>query len=390
MSSILTAEQLSIRITEGETLYTEFKSAKVHTDALSATLVSFLNTDGGVLLIGVDDDGQISGVDNPDAMRQKIDQVLMNNISPPAVVNIENVPYQDKLILAVRVARGVDRPYQTQRGQCYIRVNAGKRLASRLEIQRMFINSGALHYDELSITASSLKDVDSFSLDKFLRAGYRIEVDSLRRNEEYRLYLNNLKAMAEDELTVAGALFFASTPQYHLPTAKIEFASFEGNFAGNVILDRKTIEGRLPDQLESILTVIGLHLKRNGTIRSYQPEVMYEMPMTMVREVIINALVHRDYSYSSTIRVMLFDDRLEIHSPGRLPNGITIDNIRMGIHVERNPILTSFMGKLGLMTQIGTGIMRVLAEAKAAGLPEPKLEETDLEFVVTLYRATET
>jgi ATP-dependent DNA helicase RecG len=157
---------------------------------------------------------------------------------------------------------------------------------------------------------------------------------------------------------------------------------------GEVILDRKELGGRLPQQLAAAEQVLNLHLRNGGVIQGFAPEAWPEIPLEMLREAVINALVHRDYSLSSSIRLLLFDDRLEVRSPGRLPNGVTIANIRLGIHVERNPVLLSLMARLGLMTRLGSGILPMLRLAAETGLPEPGLLETEMEFVVTLYRPT--
>jgi ATP-dependent DNA helicase RecG len=132
--------------------------------------------------------------------------------------------------------------------------------------------------------------------------------------------------------------------------------------------------------------LLRLNLSNHGTIRDFKPETRYEMPLEMLREAIVNALVHRDYSRSAPIRVLMFTDRIEIHSPGTLPNGVTVENIRAGIHVERNPIILSLMAKLGFMTRLGTGILRILRLANEAQLPTPDLIENQSEFVVKLYR----
>ena len=280
----MTPEQLQQIITKGETLQTEFKSAKVHPDALAAALVSFLNTAGGVLLLGVEDDRTITGI-----------------------------------------------------------------------------------------------DIQAF--DDFLNLAYGYPT---RTAAERSRLLNNLKAMHGEALTVAGLLFFGERPQDHLPTARMDFA--RGTTAGEMILDHKTLNGQLSQQLFGMEDLLRLHLSNKGNIRAFEPETRYEMPLEMLREVLVNALVHRDYSLSAPIRILMFDDRLEVHSPGCLPNSVTVENIRAGIHVERNPILLSLMAKLGLMTRLGTGILRILRLASEAKLPPPDLVETQTEFVVTMYR----
>jgi len=382
----VTTTEIQQIIADGETIRTEFKSARAHPDALAAAFVSFLNTEGGALLLGVEDDGTVSGVGDVDASCQRVDLILANNITPRATAYIEPVTHTGQILLKITVPRGLDRPYHTQRGQCFIRLNAGKRLASREEIRRMYLAVRSFYYDEVTVSGSGLDDVEVPVFDDFLNLAYGYPIDNTRTSAERTRLLQNLKAMQDRELTVAGLLFFGRYPQDYLPTARLDFARMSGTAVGESILDHKTLTGRLPQQLEGIEEILRLHLKKSGTIHEFEPESRYEMPLEILRETLVNALVHRDYSLSTPIRVLMFDDRLEIHSPGRLPNGVTLENIRAGIHVERNPIILSLMAKLGLMTRLGTGILRIFRLAAETGLSEPGLIESQTEFVVTLYR----
>jgi len=259
--------------------------------------------------------------------------------------------------------------------------------SSREEIRRMYLAIRAFYYDESTLLNTKLSDIDIQAFDNFLNLAYGYPKDETRTTAERSRLLNNLKAMHGEALTVAGLLFFGERPQNHLPTARMDFARFAGSTAGEMILDHKTLNGQLSQQLFGMEDLLRLHLSNKGNIRAFEPETRYEMPLEMLREVLVNALVHRDYSLSAPIRLLMFDDRLEVHSPGCLPNSVTVENIRAGIHVERNPIILSLMAKLGLMTRLGTGILRILRLASEAKLPQPDLVETETEFVVTMYRS---
>ena len=382
----MSEKEIARVVQDGETMYAEFKSAAARPETLATAFISFLNTEGGVLWLGIEDDGSVSGVTNVDAARQRVDQILAHNVSPRATAFVEQVEVGAKLILKITLSRGLDRPYYTQRGQCYVRQNAGKRLASREEIRRMYMAVRSFYFDETALTGTGLAEVEIPVFSAFLNAAYGLTEESERPDEELARLLRNLKCMAGDELTVAGSLLFGRQPQRTLAMARMEFAHFAGTEAGETILDRKTIEGRLPQQLEQVESLLRLHLLNAGVIRGFEPEAQMELPLEMLREALTNALVHRDYSRSSPVRVFLFEDRLEIRSPGPLPNGVTVDNVRAGIHVERNPIILSLMSKLGLMTRLGTGIVRIFRLAAERGLTEPELDERDSEFVVILYR----
>jgi ATP-dependent DNA helicase RecG len=157
----MNTEELQQLIDNGETLQTEFKSAKVHPEALAAALVSFLNTAGGTLLLGVEDDKSVTGIEEVDTACQRVEQILANNITPRATAYIEAVDYAEQQLLRITVPQGLDRPYQTKKGQCFVRVNAGKRLASREEIRRMYLAVRAFYYDESTVLNSQLSDIDN-------------------------------------------------------------------------------------------------------------------------------------------------------------------------------------------------------------------------------------
>ena len=215
-------------------MYAEFKSAAARPECLDTALISFLNTEGGVLWLGIEDDGSILGVTDVDGARQRVDQILANNITPRATALIEQVEIGVTRLLKITLSRGLDRPYYTQRGQCYVRQNSGKRLASREEIRRMYMAVRSFFFDESVLSGAGLADVDLPVFGTFLAAAYGVSEDTDRPDEELARLLRNLKCMAGEELTVAGALLFGRQPQRMLPTARIEFACFEGVVAGEV------------------------------------------------------------------------------------------------------------------------------------------------------------
>ena len=156
----MSTDEIAQAVQGGETMYAEFKSAAARPESLATAFISFLNTEGGVLWLGIEDDGTVTGVADVDGARQCVDQILANNVTPRATAFIEQVEVGGKPLLKITLPRGVDRPYYTQRGQCYVRQNAGKRLASREEIRRMYMAVRAFYYDESALTGTGLEDVD--------------------------------------------------------------------------------------------------------------------------------------------------------------------------------------------------------------------------------------
>lgn len=376
-------------IDKGEDYYTEFKEEGAHPDDLAAEIVAFANSDGGRLMVGVSDDSGIVGVTNADQKMRDIDNVCVNNCEPSILCKTEKIKIDGVLILVINIPKGPERPYRTNRGVYYIRTSTGKRQASREELLRLYQATRTLYYDELSVPGTEVVDLDLNYFEKFFEGFHGRTLEDVGINLESLLKSMKIFVSSEEGTPVfslAGLLLFAKNPQEHLPFAKITVAKFRGNEMGD-ILEKKDIEGKLVDQILNFENVIKMFIHSSNEIKGFEKEVRYEIPLEVFRELIVNALVHRDYHIRSQIRVFIFADRIEIISPGRLPNTVTMENIRWGgIHVERNPIIVSFLAKIGYMTQIGTGIIRSIKLLKEYTAKEPDFEERGQDFIVRIWR----
>lgn len=146
------------------------------------------------------------------------------------------------------------------------------------------------------------------------------------------------------------------------------------------------MEGKLEEQIKAADTVLNLYLKTKVKIKGFENELKPEIPKEALREAVINAIAHRDYHLASQIRIFIFTNRIEIISPGKLPNRVTLENIKLGVPSERNTLIVSYIAKMGYMTQIGTGIIRMTRLLKENTGNEPDFEERDQEFVVRIWR----
>ncbi len=372
-------------IAQGEDSFTEFKEESAHPDDLAAAIVAFANTEGGRLILGVADDKTIPGITNTDQLMQRIDNVCNQNVQPALVCTQEKVRIDGNRVLVVHVPKGPERPYRTNRGVYYIRTASGRRQASREELLRLYQAALALFPDELPVPNTKLPDLDQGYFERQFETFAEMPVEDTGLSLE-RL-LSNLKLWDGSTLTVAGLLLFGRNPQAHLPFAMVSAVHFKGTEIGEEFLDRKEILGTLEDQITDAEAWLRLRLPVAGKISGFRREDTPEIPSFVLREAVVNAIVHRDYTIRSQIRIFLFDDRIEIMNPGRLPNTVTLDNIRLGIHAERNPILTTFLSRLGFASRVGTGIPRMIRLMRQHGLPEPEFQVVDHEFRVVLRRA---
>jgi len=150
--------------------------------------------------------------------------------------------------------------------------------------------------------------------------------------------------------------------------------------------DRKDLEGNISNILENSLKFLRLYLKEEHRIKGFEPELYPELPIEVLREGIVNAIAHRDYTIGASIRIFIFEDRIEIRTPGKLPNSVSIENMRTSIHVLRNPIIYNFLNKMGMVTDVGSGVPRMIKIIRERLNKEVKLNATETEFILSIPR----
>lgn len=375
-------ETLRGRIERWEDLHTEFKRWPVHPDDLAASLVAFANTDGGDLVLGIGESREWLGVGDPDRAAREIDNVAANNCESPITVIQETVPGEDgRVVLVVRVPKGDLRPYRTNRGVYYVRTSSGRRQASREELLRLFQATESLYYDETPLLRLSVQDLDLAAFEAYLE-----ETGQAHLLSDREVLLANWMLVAKGHPTVAGLLLFGRRPQQHLPYAQINAARFPGTDSSRDPSDRKDLTGRLLDVVDQAERFLDLHLPTPHEIRGFEPEPRPELPKEALREAIVNAVAHRDYTVRGPIRLFVFDDRIEVHTPGKPPNGVDAEAMRAGAHVVRNPWIYARLSDAGLVTRAGTGIRRMIRLVREATGRDAGIEVRDFEVLVTLPR----
>ena len=384
------SDDLSAQLARGEGLHTEFKAWPITPDDLAAAIVAFANTDGGRIFLGVDDLGvAVGGIGDLDRATQFVDNVAFNNCSPPVTVLQETVETAGSTVLAVNVPKGDDRPYRTNRGVHYIRTSSGRRHASRGELLRLFQASESLFYDETTVRRSTPSDREESATDEMLEAIQELGLD-LSGIPRDRLLRNwgLIDDDGGDRLTVAGVLLLARAPQRFFPHAYVSALRIPGVDISTPPIDQKRIEGRLFDLLSDTLRFLDFHLMRRHRIRGLEPEVVLEFPVACLRETLVNAVAHRDYTIAGPIRLLVFDDRVEVRTPGGLPNSVRLDQLPAGVHVLRNPTVYNLLLKRGLVTDAGSGIPRMIRLLRERTGLEPDLRLESNEFVVALKRTS--
>jgi ATP-dependent DNA helicase RecG len=201
-----------------------------------------------------------------------------------------------------------------------------------------------------------------------------------------RQLLRNWRLFDGTHLTIAGTVLFARRPQLHLPYAKVIAARFPGTDTSSDTLDRADISGQLFDVIYRCEGFLRTHLPYEHRIRGFDPERQAELPETALREAVVNALGHRDYTVRGPVRLFVLDDRVEIHTPGTTPNTIDEAAMRAGAHVVRNPHIYARLLEAGLVTSAGTGVRRMSRLVREAVKKDISIAITDAEVLVTLPR----
>lgn len=358
-----TVELLEI-VGRGEDSSHQFKADVTNAVSLASEMVAFANSGGGMVLIGVADDGTVQALDAPNVRRinQLIGNAAAANMRPAINPVTENVPVGAGVVVVVTVPDGIAKPYMDNAGAIWVKSGSDKRrVTAREEMQRMFQAAQLVHADEVPVPGSSIADIDLDYFRRFYSVRYERELD--QQELSLAQVLANMRLVSGGVLTVTGVLLFAREPQNFLPVFQVKAVCYPGNdIHATTYIDSVDISGKLQTQFDEALGFIARNLRRDQGEQGVNTTGELEIPRIVLEELLANALIHRDYFVSAPVRVFVFDDRVEIVSPGHLPNNLTVANIRTGNSNIRNPILTSFATKLLPYRGLGTGILRALRE----------------------------
>lgn len=370
-------------IAQGENTNIEFKSVNLRPEALAKEIVAFANASGGVILLGVEDDKEIRGIDREKNYEEWCMNIARNNVNPPLQPVYSEAEIEQKIIGILEIPKGKDKPYQTHEGKFLIRVGSTNRMATVYELMRLFQQSGVFHFDSTAIENATVKQVNLQKISAYFEP-YKLNFELLSEEEKIML-LKNTDILKEDgQLSVAGLMIFGINPQKYLLNASVSFAHFAGNEITDELIDKQNIEGTLDTQIDTTTAIIKNNIKRPSQIignKRIEPDIY---PDKVFRELIVNACCHRNYAISGAkIRIFLYENRLEVISPGRLPNTVTIEKLKAGVSFAVNPVIVKFMENLNYIDKLGRGLPMVYAEAQKRGR-DVLFEEIGEEFKVTL------
>ena len=384
MTYSLTDIQAILQI--GENSAVEFKTGDVRPESMAKEIVAFANSQGGVILMGVNDAGRPLGLTPGKNYEEWIMNIVRNNVVPAIQVTFQPYRLDGKTIASITVPRGKDKPYQTLDAKYLVRVGSTNRTASQAELLRLFQAAGVFHFDATPVQATSIKDLNLFKIDNYFNR-YGIEFSHEAEQDKIILLQNSDILTEQGEVTVGGMLIFGLTGGRHLPQSGIAFAHFSGNEIASDLVDKQTITGTLDYQIDTGLAIIKNNwLRPSIIVGAKRVDTNFIYADKVFRELLTNACVHRNYAIrGSQIRVFMFDDRLEFRSPGRLPNTITVEKLKVGVCYAVNPILVKFMENLRYIDRLGRGLPMVYREA-VKQQRSVEFKEVGEEFWVVLAR----
>lgn len=365
----MNALELADIISTGETSRVQFKAELPHRDSVAKEIVAMSNSIGGVVLIGVKDvTGEITGLTS--AQIEEYDRVVSevaDNLKPPVYIATEviRIEHKGKLrnVLIVHIQEGINKPYKTAKGEIYLKQGSNKRLLTdNAEIMRLFQHSGNLLADEMEVHGTLIDDIDENIFSKYFIKEFGKSFKE--RGLTFEEALKAKRVLRNSQLTLAGLLFFGKAPQAIKPAFTIKAVSYLGNdIEGNQYRNKpKDLTGTIPELFDKGITFLKSNLSFIQTGESFNTPGVLEISSIALEELLQNALVHRDYFKNSPIRLLIFDNRLELISPGKLPNSLTVEDIKFGNPVIRNNQLVSFSIHTMPFSGLGSGVRRALSE----------------------------
>lgn len=367
---------------EPESSTLEFKESLPKNNQIVKTIVGFCNQNGGKIIIGVKDNGFIVGMSDEEAQNvmEYLDKLIFEATAPPIIPRIYTQLIGDKTILIIEVSPGMNRPYYVREGthakDVYVRLGRSTLLAKPDMIEELKWQSRGLTYDSMALYHYKESDLDERAIKSFFkeRKGSKKLPDDLKT----AMVAYNILAHEHGHYypTVAGMLMFGKDPNQALSEAFIICTTFAG-ISGRDVSATRDCEGRLTQQYREAYHFIVSQLNRSFVIRGPQRDEQLEIPEEAIREALLNALVHRNYYIPAPIRISIFDNRVEIFSPGNFPGPLNATNLRMGFTFIRNPALSRFLREMGYIEKLGSGLNTIFGSYEKRGLKEPEVFEND-------------
>ena len=385
---------------------------------IGCEMVAFSNSRGGRLVIGINDkSGEINALSYMELQETTnlLTSIASENVIPNVLIDVENVPTTGGAVVVATIPEGKNKPYHDNKGIIWVKNGADKRkVFDNSELADMMGDCGRYYADEEAVRDASIEDLDAdtiklYMMERFSPVFRGKNIDELTM-KDYSLdqmagfvikgatierLLRNLRFIRPDgQMTKAAMMLFGKYTQRWLPEITAKCICFFGNSVGGTQFRDKMhdmeIEGNLLNQYRTIMNFFTRNLRKVQVKREFNSLGEMEIPYESLTEYVVNALVHRSLNIKTPIRIFIFDDRVEIHSPGSLPNGLTIEDVKNGTSMPRNVFLFTNANYLLPYTGAGSGVRRALEYDPDAvfsnGVSDKEITHASNEFVITIPR----
>jgi ATP-dependent DNA helicase RecG len=400
---MLKAELLEI-VANGENSGVEFKRDDVRAESLAKEIVAMANLRGGMVLLGVEDDGSVSGIQRPDLETWVMDTVFGRHVHPMLLPFYEVVTLEEgRKVAVVSFTLGTAKPYVLRhngREDIYVRVGSTSRLATREQQARLFESGGMLHSEVLPVSGAAFEALDRQRLEDYLLTlvGDR-ELpgdDGAWVRRMLGLGLMTDAGGGNAVCSIAGLVLFGRSPRRYLRQAGVRWMAFDGADKTYRALDDDTLDGPLvgrfrqdagaareavePGLIEHLLSRMTPFVSSEGEelVGGVRRERAWRYPPDALREAIVNALAHRDWTRPMEVEVTSYSNRLEVLSPGSLQNSMTVEKMLAGQRSPRNPLIVDVLRDYGYVDARGMGIRnKIVPLVREASGTDPTFEATD-------------
>lgn len=365
-----------MKYSEQESTVLEFKSNIPKNDQIIKTIIAFCNGTGGKLILGIEDDGTVCGIKEHDALelQEQLGQAIYQATSPPILPNIFLQRLGEKLILVIKASSGMNKPYfQSVKGidaGTYVRSGRSTLKASAEIIQELQWQSRGIAFDAMPVYQASINDFEQRKIDNFFATRRHSPLKKVTNDvlQSYKFIINEHEKTYP---TTAGILLFGREPQYYFSEAMIICSHFKGVSGREAIASIDCI-GTLFEQFEMAYNFIVNRLSVAFTIHSLRREERLEIPPIALREILLNALVHRDYHHRGPSKIAIYDDRIEVFSPGNFPQ--PLPSLRLGLTTVRNTTICRAFREANYIEKLGTGFLTLFDSYDKWQLPEPNVQ----------------
>lgn len=370
----------SMKFKQQESSTLELKREIPKNDQIIKTMVGFCNQYGGKLIVGIDDDGTVIGVseDQVEKVREYLEKSVHEATAPSILPSVYTQLIGDKLILIIEVGPGMNKPYYVrseglEKG-VYIRLGRTTLRAHADMIEELRWQSRGREFDKMAVYRATEKDLDKKEIREFLAQRKNKQKSKVKLSEAMLSYHLMVTEHAQQYPTTAGILLFGNETQHFFEHAMIMCGHFKG-ISGRDAIASKDCVGNLIDQYHTAYDFIVNRLNKSFTITGKVREEILEIPEVAIREILINAIVHRNYHTPSPIKIALYENRLEIYSPGNFAGPIVQYGLLSGSTFWRNPAICKVFRELGLIELMGSGFLELFKSYKERGLDTPQIIE---------------